>query len=115
MAAEITKTPSLVTIGLMPTVAQAAGLSPSAVRRRPKRLLCSATTSTPTTPSAAVMKSIVPTSWPKWTPRKSNGWLKSNPRILIGRIGLPSKPRISGCGKNRIAAIWANAIDASAR
>ena len=61
------------------------------------------------------MKNMVPTSWPKWMPRKSNGWLKSNPRIWMDWMGLPSKPRISGCGKNRIAAICANAIDASAR
>ena len=115
MAAEITNTPSLVTIGLMPSVAHAAGLSPSAVSRRPKRLLCNQTTRTPTTPSAAVMKKSVPTSCPKWMPRKSNGWLKSNPRISIGPIGLPSKPRISGWGKNRIAAICAKAMDASAR
>ena len=79
MAAEITNTPSLVTIGFTPSVAHAAGLSPSAVSRRPNALLCSNTTSTPTTPSATAMKSIVPTSWSKSMPRNVNGLLKSKP------------------------------------
>ena len=61
------------------------------------------------------MNSSVPTSWSKWMPRKSNGLLRSQPRMLIDWIGRPSKPSTSGCGKNRNSAIRANAIDASAR
>src|SRR5581483_8907623 len=99
-------------MGFTPTVTDAASLSPNAVSRRPYRPLCIQTTSTPTTPSATVMKSNVPTSWSKCMPRKSKGLLRSHPRMWIDWIGRPSKPSTSGCGKNRNSAIRAKALEA---
>ena len=111
MAAEITNTPSLVTIGFTPSVAHAAGLSPSAVSRRPNALLCSQHH-----------------EHADDTERKGDEEHRADVLVEVDAeeverlaeveaedaatswIGLPSNPRISGCGKNRIAAICANAI-----
>ena len=86
-----------------------------ATSRRPKLLRRSATTNIPTTANMSVVTISNPASAGKSIPSRRNGSLVFHPKIVSGGTRTADEPKISGCPKNTICAIEANAMEASAR